>query len=58
MHEAVPEEFKPLIFEDGVKQPFPAPTEEISLPTTKFGAKVRGRARRGKGATGVERSRQ
>jgi RNA recognition motif-containing protein len=50
MHESVPEEFKPMVFQDGVRQPFPAPTEEISLPATRFGAKVRGRARRGKDA--------
>jgi len=32
MHKSIPEEWKPLIFKDGVRMPFPAPTKSISAP--------------------------
>lgn len=32
MHESVPDECKPLLFEDGVRIPFPAPTKWIRAP--------------------------
>ena len=31
MHKKVPDEFKPLIFQNGVRQPFPKPTKRIRL---------------------------
>jgi hypothetical protein len=32
MHEAVPESWKPLLFQDGVSMPFPLPTRKIRVP--------------------------
>mmetsp|Transcript_7222 Transcript_7222/g.20352 ORF Transcript_7222/g.20352 Transcript_7222/m.20352 type:complete len:412 (-) Transcript_7222:135-1370(-) len=32
MHKSIPEEWKPLIFQDGARLPFPAPTKSISAP--------------------------
>eukprot|EP00440_Ansanella_granifera_P055051 gb/GFBE01059676.1/.p1 GENE.gb/GFBE01059676.1/~~gb/GFBE01059676.1/.p1 ORF type:complete len:344 (+),score=42.00 gb/GFBE01059676.1/:1-1032(+) len=33
MHKSVPEEYKPVIFKEGVPQPFPLPTKKIKPPT-------------------------
>merc|ERR1719379_690789 len=35
MHESVPDEFKPALFKDGVRQSFPAPTKKIRAPRQK-----------------------
>jgi hypothetical protein len=32
MHESIPDEFKPLLFKDGVRVPFPKPTKKIQAP--------------------------
>lgn len=32
MHEAVPDEFRPVIFKDGVRVPFPPPTRRLRAP--------------------------
>jgi hypothetical protein len=32
MHEAVPEDHKPVYFIDGVEEPFPAPTKPLKAP--------------------------
>jgi RNA recognition motif-containing protein len=32
MHNSVPDEFKPIIFKNGVRVPFPAPTKRIRKP--------------------------
>jgi hypothetical protein len=32
MHESVPDEFKPVVFENGVRVPFPLPTKRIRAP--------------------------
>jgi len=32
MHESVPDEYKPVIFANGVRKPFPAPTRRIKSP--------------------------
>jgi len=32
MHESVPEEFKPILFRDGVQIPFPSPTRRLKMP--------------------------
>jgi len=32
MHKSIPEEWKPLIFKDGARLPFPPPTKSISAP--------------------------
>mmetsp|Transcript_64769 Transcript_64769/g.163038 ORF Transcript_64769/g.163038 Transcript_64769/m.163038 type:complete len:427 (+) Transcript_64769:69-1349(+) len=32
MHDAVPDEFKPMLFENGQRVPFPAPTKSIRAP--------------------------
>lgn len=32
MHDAVPDEFKPMLFESGERVPFPAPTKSIRAP--------------------------
>eukprot|EP00418_Pyrodinium_bahamense_P070883 CAMPEP_0179088044 /NCGR_PEP_ID=MMETSP0796-20121207/40036_1 /TAXON_ID=73915 /ORGANISM="Pyrodinium bahamense, Strain pbaha01" /LENGTH=407 /DNA_ID=CAMNT_0020785561 /DNA_START=74 /DNA_END=1297 /DNA_ORIENTATION=- len=32
MHKSIPEEWKPLVFKDGVRAPFPPPTKSISAP--------------------------
>jgi hypothetical protein len=37
MHKDVPEEFRPLLFADGVRIEFPAPTKRIRLPRLKHG---------------------
>lgn len=35
MHESVPDEYKPAVFEDGVRVEFPAPTKKIRPPRVK-----------------------
>jgi len=37
MHEDVPEKYKPVYLQDGVRQPFPAPTKRIRPPRVKRG---------------------
>jgi len=37
MHEAVPDQFKPILLQAGVRVPFPAPTKKIKAPRMKFG---------------------
>jgi len=37
MHEAVAEPLKPILFTNGVRVPFPAPTKKIKAPRMKFG---------------------
>jgi len=37
MHKSVPEMYKPVLFKDGVCQPFPAPTKAIRPPRMKRG---------------------
>lgn len=32
MHEAVPDDHRPLVFKDGIKVPFPAPTKKLRVP--------------------------
>lgn len=32
MHESVPEEHKPALYEKGVRKPFPAPTKQLKKP--------------------------
>merc|ERR1719507_2334427 len=32
MHEDVPDEFKPLMFRDGIRVPFPSPTKKLNRP--------------------------
>jgi len=32
MHESIPDEFKPVLFKDGVRMPFPGPTKKIRAP--------------------------
>merc|ERR1712151_857632 len=32
MHESVPDKFKPAVYKDGVRMPFPAPTKTIKPP--------------------------
>merc|ERR1712187_338654 len=32
MHEAVPDEYRPIVFENGVRMPFPAPTKRLWAP--------------------------
>jgi len=32
MHESIPDEFKPVLFKDGVRMPFPEPTKRIRAP--------------------------
>eukprot|EP00931_Biecheleriopsis_adriatica_P101652 TRINITY_DN76746_c0_g1_i1.p1 TRINITY_DN76746_c0_g1~~TRINITY_DN76746_c0_g1_i1.p1 ORF type:complete len:350 (+),score=76.64 TRINITY_DN76746_c0_g1_i1:83-1051(+) len=33
MHKSVPDEYKPMLFADGVRLPFPAPTKRIKAPS-------------------------
>lgn len=35
MHKSVPDEYKPLVFKDGVRQPFPCPTRKVKPPPSK-----------------------
>jgi hypothetical protein len=35
MHESVPDSFKPAVYENGTRQPFPQPTKQIPLPRMK-----------------------
>mmetsp|Transcript_54910 Transcript_54910/g.87153 ORF Transcript_54910/g.87153 Transcript_54910/m.87153 type:complete len:378 (+) Transcript_54910:68-1201(+) len=35
MHNDVPDEFKPIIFKDGVREPFPPPTKRVRPPRSK-----------------------
>eukprot|EP00928_Gymnodinium_smaydae_P045089 TRINITY_DN300_c0_g1_i5.p1 TRINITY_DN300_c0_g1~~TRINITY_DN300_c0_g1_i5.p1 ORF type:complete len:416 (+),score=52.04 TRINITY_DN300_c0_g1_i5:62-1309(+) len=35
MHESVPEDFRPLLMQDGARIPFPAPTRKIRVPRLK-----------------------
>lgn len=37
MHESVPEHYKPALFQDGLRRPFPCPTKEIRAPRVKRG---------------------
>lgn len=37
MHESVPDEFRPVIFKDGARIPFPAPTRKIRAPDVRQG---------------------
>lgn len=39
MHDSVPDEYKPMIFDGGVRQAFPAPTRRIRAPRVKHGAR-------------------
>ena len=32
MHKKVPDEYKPVIFEDGVRKTFPRPTKKVKAP--------------------------
>lgn len=32
MHESVPDDFKPMLFSDGVRVPFPPPTKRLKAP--------------------------
>jgi len=32
MHDSVPDEFRPVVFEDGVRVPFPPPTRKLRVP--------------------------
>jgi len=32
MHDSMPEEFKPVVFQDGERVPFPQPTKQIKAP--------------------------
>lgn len=41
MHETMPDEFQPLVFVDGRRVPFPAPTRRIRLPRMKLRQMVR-----------------
>jgi len=40
MHETVPEEYKPILLEGGIRQPFPFPTKQIQPPRVKCGGFV------------------
>merc|ERR1712032_872695 len=44
MHEDVPDEFKPVILQDGLRVAFPQPTEEIQFPSRRRLRRRRGRA--------------
>ena len=49
MHESVPDEYKPILLEAGVRVAFPAPTVDIPAPRCpieKKGPQTSGRARR------------
>jgi RNA recognition motif-containing protein len=37
MHESVPDEYKPAVFENGERMPFPAPTKAIRAPRLRHG---------------------
>jgi len=37
MHESVPDEYKPVVFIDGVRVPFPPPTKRIRAPRARHG---------------------
>jgi len=40
MHEAVPDEYKPVLFSDASRVPFPAPTEKVRAPRRRIHAKA------------------
>lgn len=42
MHESVPDGFRPVIFANGVRQPFPPPTKKLRPPRTKRQRHLRG----------------
>lgn len=42
MHESVPDEWKPALFTNGVRIPFPPPTKKIKAPAMKGRSKVKG----------------
>merc|ERR1712187_1092030 len=45
MHELVPDEFRPVLFDQGVRIPFPAPTKRIRPPRTKTHAPFKGKSK-------------
>lgn len=47
MHEGVPDEFRPVLYKDGVRVPFPLPTKLIKAPRVRHSAKRRDSGRRG-----------
>merc|ERR1719410_1554293 len=47
MHEDVPDEFRPVLYKDGVRVPFPLPTKPIKAPRVRHSAKRRDSFRRG-----------
>ena len=36
MHRSVPDQYKPVIFKDGVRKPFPRATKKVKAPTAGF----------------------
>lgn len=52
MHDAVPDEYKPVLLVDGVRTEFPPPTKKVRAPWMKHYKAGRGVARRGSGAAG------
>merc|ERR1719203_1546634 len=40
MHESVPDEYRPVVFTDGARVPFPPPTKDLVAPNTKALAKA------------------
>jgi len=36
MHRSVPDHYKPVIFKDGMRKPFPRPTKKVKAPTASF----------------------
>ncbi|CAJ1392500.1 unnamed protein product [Effrenium voratum] len=36
MHRSVPDEYKPVIFQNGVRKPFPRPTKKVKAPMSSF----------------------
>mmetsp|Transcript_30241 Transcript_30241/g.66134 ORF Transcript_30241/g.66134 Transcript_30241/m.66134 type:complete len:157 (-) Transcript_30241:119-589(-) len=40
MHEAVPDEYKPVVFQDGVRVPFPAATKKLRAPRMRHSSEL------------------